>query len=131
MGFLDLFKKSKPESNQQDFAAMMDAKAKKRDDLYNGQCPDKPDYGYSPSNPIMTSSISSTDRYLQRLRTEDGKSFTWKRVGSFFMRDVHGVESVMVDEYKLLLDGEEYKSIFICPYGHNSSFAPQGIVLGE
>ena len=131
MSLFGLFKKSKASKQKSNFSAMMDALEKRRDDLFNGQRPNDLDYGFSTSNPIMTSTISSTDRYLQRLRTTDGRSFSWRRVGSFCMREVHGVEDVMVDEYKLFIADEEFKSIFVCPYGHNSSYAPAGMILED
>ena len=45
------------------------------------------------------------------------------------MENIHGVKHVLVDEYKLFLNGIEYTTIFICPYGHNCSYAPQGMLL--
>ena len=37
----------------------------------------------------------------------------------------------MVDRYQLLLNGAEDKTIYICPYGHDSSFVPHGMLLIE
>ena len=114
-----------------DFAQRMQNAGERRDKLFKGQRTEDTDYGYSPENPIMTSTISSSDDYLRKLRTTDKKSFTWKRIGSFSMQEVHGVENVIVDGYLLYLDGEEYKEIYICPYGHTSVSAPQGLLLAE
>lgn len=130
--FADLLAQAMKESiNKPDFAQRMEAAANNRNRLFEGQRTDDPDYGYSTSNPIMTSTISQSDEYLKKLRTLDGKAFTWNRTGSFCMRDVHGVENVMVDEYQLYIDGQEYKKIYICPYGHSSSFVPQGMKLSD
>jgi len=37
----------------------------------------------------------------------------------------------MVDEYRLSVDGEEYKTIYTCPHGHNSSYVPEGLKLSN
>ena len=114
-----------------DFSQRMEATVNKRNQLFERQRTEDSDYGYSTSNPIMTSTISLSEEYLEQLRTLDGKAFTWNRTGSFYMSDVHGVENVMVDEYQLFIDGQEYKKIYICPYGRSSSFVPQGMKLSE
>jgi HSP20 family protein len=41
------------------------------------------------------------------------------------MSDIGGVENVMVDKYQLFLEGSEYVIIYICPYGHSSSYVPK------
>ena len=130
MGLFDFFKNKKTESNT-DFTARMREKEQRRDLLYDGQRPNEPDYGYSLSNPIMTSAISTTSTYLERLRTKDGKKFTWNRIGSFCTEQLHGIEGVIVDKYMLFVDGEEFKTIYICPYGHDSEYAPSEILLGK
>ena len=117
--------------NKPDFAKEMMKMQQRRDILYKGQRAEDPDYGYSASNPIMTSTIESNKKYLARLRTIDGKSFSWVRNGSLCMTNLHGVKEVMVDIYQLYLDGKEYKKIYICPYGHSSSFVPQGMTLAD
>ena len=114
---------------KEDFAKRMEANANRRDVLFNSQDPESEDFGYSLSNPIMTSTISSNDRYLESLRTLDGKSFTWERQGSYCMPNIGGIENVMVDKYQLYLDGNEYTEIYICPYGHSSSYVPKGLTL--
>ncbi len=102
----------------------------KRDYLYNLQRPNDDDYGYVLENPIMESTIDSSYRYLDRLYTPDGKKLTYKRVGAWSI-DFYFDESTMVDRYELLLDGKEYKTIFICPYGHSGNFVPKGLKLVE
>lgn len=103
----------------------------RRDSLFNGQRTNDADYGYSTANPIMTFSISKSEKYLENLRTMDGKAFTWNRTGSRYMEELHGVKNVMIDAYQLYLDGSEYKIIYICPYGYSSSAVPQGLQLYE
>ena len=78
------------------------------------------DYGYSPENPIVTSSIHMVGYYLRALRTEDGRSFTWERQPNH-----HGN---MIDEYLLFLDGEPYKTVFFNPHGEDRGFIPAGLV---
>ena len=121
---------SKKPGFKEDFAKKMEASANRRDVLFESQRPDEDNFGYSMSNPVMTSTVSSSDRYLERLRTLDGKSFTWERHGAYCV-NIDVVEGVMVDKYQLYLDGEEYAELFICPYGHSSSYIPHGLTLAE
>lgn len=129
----DLFKileqAMEEEAEKPDFIQRMKTFANRRDILYDGQRPNDSDYGYSTSNPIMTSTISDSDKYLRKLRTHDGKPFTWNRGGSICMEEVHGVSNVMIDVYTLFLNGQEYKKIYICPYGHTSNYVPEGLML--
>ncbi len=120
---------SKKPGFKEDLVKRMESNANRRDVLYDSQRPDNEDFGYSLSNPVMTSTISSSDKYLQNLRTLDGKPFTWERQGSYCVANIGGIENVMVDKYQLYLDGEEYVELYLCPYGHNSSFVPKGIAL--
>lgn len=113
------------------YAQEMKKNTQKRDILFRGQRVSDSDYGYEPTNPIMTSTIDESEGYLGKLRTFDGSGFTWERVGSYCMREISGIENVMVDIYQLYLQGEKYKRIYICPYGHTSSFAPRGLHLAE
>ena len=121
---------SKKPGFKEDFAKKMEASANRRDVLFESQRPEEENFGYSMTNPVMTSTVSSSDRYLERLRTLDGKSFTWERHGAYCV-NIGDVEGVMVDKYQLYLDGEEYAEIFLCPYGHSSSYVPHGLTLAE
>lgn len=121
---------SKEPGFKEDFSKKMAASANRRDILFESQRPEEENFGYSMSNPVMTSTVSSSDRYLEKLRTLDGKSFTWERHGAYCV-NIGDVEGVMVDKYQLYLDGEEYAEIFICPYGHSSSYVPHGLILAE
>lgn len=112
-----------------DFYKRITERANTRDILFDKQQPKAEDYGYSMENPVMTSSISYSDKYLLSLRTIDGQKFTWKRIGSYCVSNLHGVNDVMVDEYQLFLNGESYKKIYLCPYGHSGSFVPQDLKL--
>ena len=116
---------------QAEFNRINKEDTQKRIKLYKGQRPNEPDYGYQPTNPIMTSTIWDTDKYLDKLRTLDGRSFTWERTGSICMSTLYDVKDVMVDTYQLFLDGKKYKEIFICPYGHQGDYVPQGMKLSS
>ena len=113
-----------------DFSMRMQAASDRRDILFKGQRPNDDDYGYSESNPIMTSTVSFSYDYLDKLRTEDGQKLTWNRRGSICM-NLYGIENVMVDEYELFLNNQAYKTIYICPYGHSSDYVPKGLKLAD
>lgn len=123
------------QSKQSDFGEILrkrlDESANRRRILFYGQKPYEDDYGYVVSNPIMTSGISSSEIYLSSMRTNEGKKFTWERLGSCCVSELSGIECVMVDKYQLFLDGIEYKTIYICPYGFSSSYAPKGMKISE
>ena len=125
----------KKEAEKPDFKENLEKRlqesAIRRNKLFDGQRPDDEDYGYSCNNPVMTSSISTSNQYLESLRTIDGQKFTWHRVGSRCIAEMSGVEHVMVDEYQLFLNEEHYKTIFICPYGLSSSYTPKNLILSE
>lgn len=123
--------KSKEPGFREELAKNMENCAKRRDILFDSQKPENEDFGYSYNNPIMTSTFSSKNTYLQNLRTLDGKSFTWERLGSCCVPDIAGIKDVMVDKYQLYLDGEKYVELYICPYGHSSSYVPHGLTLAE
>ena len=115
---------------KEDFSKKMEASANRRDVLFESQKPEDEDFGYSMNNPVMTSTVSSSDSYLAKLRTLDGKSFTWERHAAYCV-NIGSIEGVMVDKYQLYLDGEEYAEIFLCPYGHSSSYVPHGLKLAD
>lgn len=81
------------------------------------------DYGYSPENPIVTSSIPMIGQYLYALRTSDGKAFTWER-----QPHNHGGA---IDEYLLFVDGVPYKTIYFNPHGEDRDFLPVGLTRNE
>ena len=114
-----------------DFAKRMEEKARKRDILFDSQRPQEDDYGYSLNNPIMTSTISYSDEYLNKLRTIDGEKFSWTRKGSHCVQRLSSIDNVMVDEYELFLNGDFFKTIYICPYGHNGFYVPNGLELSK
>ena len=112
-----------------EFTRKIQEAQKRRDTLYEKQETDKPNYGFSPENPIMTSSVKDSSNYLSRLRTADELSLTWDRLGCITLVELHGLPDVIVDEYQLFLDGEKYRKIYICPYGRSGDTAPRGMCL--
>ena len=128
--FAEMLGANKGETSQS-FAEQMEEASKRRDLLFERQEYEADDYGLSATNPVMTSSISSSKEYLKHLRSPEGKAFTWNRSGFFDLKSVHGVPNVIVDEYQLFLDGKAYKAIYVCPYGHQTKRAPKGLVYKE
>ena len=124
-------KKLNDPEEEKAFFERMEKNSRNRDMLFDSQRPEEKDFGYSLSNPIMTSTISYSEKYLKSLTSLDGKPFTWERVGSFCMSNIGGVEHVMVDKYQLYQNGKEYTTLYICPYGHSSPFVPHGLKLKE
>lgn len=84
-------------------------------------------FGLVPEKPIYTAGIDEQERYLQSLRTPTGEPIKWSRRGSMSIHGVHG----MIDVYDIyLMNGAEYKTIYINMYGaRNSTMAPSGFVL--
>lgn len=80
------------------------------------------------TNPICTSSIEGSNKYLSRLQADNGKEWHWARKGSILLKEVNGASDIIVDQY-ILSCGEEQKELFLCPYGHNSEYAPKGFSL--
>ncbi len=78
------------------------------------------DYGYSPENPIVTSSIPMIGCYLTALRTLDGKPFTWTRLPR--------QSDSEIDIYRLFLDGTPYKTIYFTATGNDTEYVPAGLV---
>lgn len=118
-------------SERPDFQSKLKAQVEKRNAIFSGQRPDADDYGYSPSNPICTSTIEYSSKYLSRLLTEKGEKLYWIRIDSFDLEECNGVSGVIVDHYFLYLNGSKYAEIYICPYAHNCSYTPKGMLLAE
>lgn len=114
---------------EKDFAEIMKELVNRCDIIFGAQRPDDEDFGFCVDKPICTSSISSSERYLSLLRTEDGDALTWYRYGSQMAKNIKGIKGVMVDVYQLYLDGKEYKTIYLCPYGYNTAYVPKGFKL--
>ena len=114
-----------------DLDELMRIGAERRKKVYLGQRSDSDDFGYSVTNPICTSGIDYSRVYLSRLCTESGEKLYWLRAGSVNLKECNGVNNVIVDHYYLFLNGNNYGDIYICPYAHNSQYAPKGMILAE
>lgn len=101
----------------------------RRELIYHGQRPDMQDFGYSEHNPVCTESPSASEKYLALLRTKEYEPLQWIKDGTYPLSDLHRAGPVNVDVYLLFLHGKEFRRIFICPYGKNSSDAPYGLIL--
>lgn len=112
-------------------ASIFTDEGEKRDIIFKNQRYMDADFGYSKFNPICTSSINSTNRYLSLLRTEEGAVVDWIRSGSVCVAKCNGVSDVMIDVYDTYLYGELYKTLYICPYAHSSKHTPVGFTLVE
>ena len=91
-----------------------------RDRITQSQRYFDPDYGYSPENPIVTSSVPMIGYYLASLRTSDGRSFTWERMAR--------QDDSSIDAYCLYLDGKPYKGLYFTATGNDSEYVPAGLV---
>jgi len=86
-----------------------------------------PQYGLIPEKPIYAKSVSGSEQYLGKLRTESGDRITWKRRGATFVSGVNG----MVDIYNCFdPSGKKCGTIYINMYGtQNSNVAPTGFIM--
>jgi hypothetical protein len=85
------------------------------------------EFGLTLSNPIPMICISSSDRYLKKLRY-NGKPVDSKRLGS----TSSDVTSGSVDIYELRQGGSELCAIYICPYHKkDSKLAPKRFTLSN
>ncbi|MBQ9415921.1 MAG: zinc-ribbon domain-containing protein [Clostridia bacterium] len=104
----------------------------RKNDLFLAQRYQNSDFGYSIYNPIMSSSISESDIYLDHLRTIDGLPLAYLRRGTIVVENLHGIKNVAVDEYQLFLKGKEFKKIYICPFASKTAKnTPQGLFLTD
>lgn len=109
----------------------IDEGIKRRETLYKGQNPEDPQFGYDVSKPICLSTITSSDKYLTRLRLLDSDTpFKWERLGSI-CTNVYGVKDMSVDKYILTNTDrpDEEFVVYICPYGRDSDYVPKGMRL--
>jgi len=137
MGLFDSFKKrnSPPaDSTQKDamldlLSAFNDSIQKNGlsvDELPNGQG----EFGLVKTNPIPTNTAFGSDTYLKNLRTLDGKSIKFSRIGSFGVDLFPGTS---IDGYNIeSASGEKLPSIWLCMYHkRNSNKAPKGFYLAK
>jgi Apea-like HEPN len=94
-----------------------------QDEIPEGQGP----FGLSKDNPIPTNLIPGSNKYLDQLRTEDGKKITYRRHGS----TTSSIIKKPIDLYSLFDEtGNTIAQIYISPYHKkNSAKAPDGFLL--
>ena len=137
MSFFGLFKKnhSKKQPLVDELHRAIEEGQKKRDIFFSNQRPENDDYGYELSNPIGTSGIDSSEKYLSSLRTENGNPLDWIRNGSYCLEEINGVKNVPVDYYDVYVHntlnkvGIIYKDIIIIEYRINSYKADFHIIF--
>lgn len=114
-----------------DFIDKIEESSIRRNEIQDNIKPSEPDFGYCKTNPIGTSSVESSEKYLSLLRNKEGKEFFWMRKESICVESFGNVDNVMVDVYHLYLDGLVYKDVYICPHSNDSTDVPRDFVLAE
>lgn len=81
-------------------------------------------FGWEVTNPIPVNGIPANDMYLSQLVTEDGKTITWQRKGSFSSENIGG----MIDKYEIFSGRKKSLGfLYISPYHKKlSTKAPEG-----
>ena len=83
------------------------------------------EFGLMVTNPIPTISVSGSNNYLSRLRS-NGQPVTYERLGSTSSDVTNG----SIDIYSVSCAGKSLGDIYICPYHRrNSKKAPKGFVF--
>lgn len=100
-----------------------------RSKIFKVQKPEDDTYGYSINNPVCSATADAAKKYLARLRTEKKEALFWVKTDTTVLEELAGIKDVEVDTYQLYLHGQEYKEIYICPYGLNSTYVPRGLSL--
>jgi hypothetical protein len=84
------------------------------------------EFGFEPTNPIPARGVVSNERYLDRLRTADGKGIQHRRVRSLVVPGLNG----RVDHYEITQNEKTLCVLFLHPYNRKvSSRAPSGFRL--
>jgi hypothetical protein len=85
------------------------------------------EFGWEPSNPIPARALLGCTSYLNRLRSLDGESIGYERIGSFDSL----VSEMPVDGYEIIgPDGEILGVLYLSPYHQrNSQKPPAGLKL--
>lgn len=84
----------------------------------------KGEYGLELTNPVPVCGVRANDRYLGYLRTADGESIKWDRIGSFYAANIENP----IDGYRITTgSGRDLGMIYISPYHKRTSQrAPRG-----
>lgn len=113
-----------------DFMYKMEDQIIRRNEIYKNINPSQLSFGYHKMNPIGTSSVENSEKYLSLLRTEDDKEVFWLK-GSEYVESFDNIDDVVMVAYHLYLEGRYYKTIYICPCTNDSTETPKGFYLAE
>ena len=129
MGLFDFLKPKKEQSKAELFVDAMleyiqkNPQACSSDEIQQGTG----EFGLEITNPVPVKSILGNEIYLERLRTTDGDSITWKRDGSREINLIWG----NIDVYNIFdSHGDIISTIYISPYHRKiSDKAPKGFKI--
>lgn len=117
-------KKSKEENNV--FLKVMKLQQElSKEGTYEDQIPEGiGEFGLDLSNPVPVNGILSSDRYLEKLKTDNGEKISWERIGSFSANNIKN----SIDGYTIFdKDRKQIATIYISPYHKtNSNKVPRG-----
>ena len=117
-------KKSKEENNV--FLKIMKLQQElSKEGTYEDQIPEGiGEFGLDLSNPVPVNGILSSDRYLEKLKTDNGEKISWERIGSFSANNIKNP----IDGYTIFdKDRKQIATIYISPYHKtNSNKVPRG-----
>lgn len=85
-------------------------------------------FGYDVTNPIPTLGIPGSNEYLAALRTPQGHSLRWERLGCCSAPNI----AYLIDCYEIVdaYTGSPCGELYLCPYNKRTSqLAPQGLQL--
>lgn len=86
------------------------------------------EFGLEITNPIPVNTIIGCYSYLGQLRTLDGSSVEYDRIGSMNSPNINSI----IDGFIIKSDGKEIAIIYICSYNKkNSERAPKGFKLSQ
>lgn len=88
------------------------------------------EFGYSPDNPVPTTNILETEKYIRRLRHSDGQLLQFRRIGSFSSQSTE----LPVDGYRVeaTRHDEEPVVLYFSPYHLRCSrLAPRGFKFAK
>lgn len=85
-------------------------------------------FGYDVTNPIPTLGIPGSKEYLAALRTSQGHSLRWERLGCCSAPNIE----YLIDIYEIIdaITGEHCGELHLCPYNKRTSGkSPRGLYL--
>lgn len=86
------------------------------------------EFGLVETNPIPTRTVFGNDEYLNKLRTDKGKSITYSRKGTVMIKNLH----TPIDRYSIYVSKVEIAELYLCPYARETAtLAPKGFKLNS